>query len=146
MKTIIVLLILAASTISANIMNAQSPSQRLFKKEQVAIFKGPDYGEIPADFLFLKRGCQSYDLVWSYRRASHIGHYEIVGDTLKLNKEYLFFNGLIEIDKSETTFDSITLMFLIQNDELIDVTNYEEYDILRDFFSKGEVFKRLKFE
>jgi len=141
MKSLIITLLMLA--ISINISNGTSPEHKIFKSERVAIYKGPIYGEQGADYLFLKRGYKSFDLVWSYRRASNIGHYEIVGDTLKLNKEYLFFSRLAEIDKSEPTFDAIPFLFLIKEDELIDVTNYEDYPTLKDFFEKGKIFKRL---
>lgn len=143
MKTIILSLLIFCLG-NSNVTGA-SPEKLIYKNNRpVAVFESNLIG-LP-NYLIFKENTKTFEMYSHY--DSWIGTYEVKGDTLTLNKNYILNRSSIEtIDKSQITIFSIPYHFLIKDDELMSIMKFEEeYPDLGVISNKGWKFVRVKFE
>lgn len=116
----------------------------------VAIYKSDWVGNIHPGYILLRTQPKIFELYSPSTYESVFGQWNINNDTLFLFPNYEYYNRdfklkLTEITQQDTTVSTIPQQYLINNDCLIDITDYSI--ILSEQFNNQSykpVYKRVK--
>ena len=112
--------------------------------DYLVIYKQENLGEILPEYILLKN-MNRYELYLPGNKTSILGDFEFENDTLILFPKYEYLDSLISISPFDTSIISISRKFLLDSNNLIDVTDYSKFPLLNAFYRKGDnVYKKVR--
>ncbi len=130
-------------------------TQRMRLSPFVVVYKSSQHGEMSPHYILLRTQPKMFEIYATNTYESIFGRWNINSDTLFLLPEYEiqaenYELKSIKISQQDSTVASIKRIYLIKNDKLIDLTNYDL--ILPDWYkntfkqrkNEGEIYWRVK--
>lgn len=111
-------------------------------KSYIGIWRCQVSRELYPEYLILKRG-GTFDYNCAYRHDGYIGKFSFSNDTLTTIPMYRYYEDtIVRIHPEDTTVFSIPRKYLLKNQELIEITDFDPYPIMKLFQSKDpDVYK-----